>query len=202
MARWILTTIFTLFVFHPALAQDYPYDDFVPQLKKKKDFDNNNRIPVEKPATPPVDLDMIFGLNIQAGGTYTIIQNSGITTSAPGYTMALGFNWDMQKHPISLEVETGFQQNLMGTVQKYSAIPVKFSTFYWSKLSENSVIRVGIGSGLEFRMQNSDQIVLPTWTISMIYEYASFTFEPALQIMRIHQNDSFCLGAFYFGYRI
>jgi hypothetical protein len=195
-----------------SFAQDYPYDEYVPELRKKKEFDPTYQVPIERPKNPSSTTDTVFGINLQGGGTFAIVQNRTVafdtTTSGPGYTVALGFGWDMLRHPLSIEVETGFQQNLLGTTDKYTVVPVKFSTYYWTKLSKNAVFRIGIGTSLDLRMQPATasleafSAVFPGWHISMIYEYASFTFEPALQISRLGGGDSFVLGAFYLGYRI
>ncbi|HVJ63964.1 MAG TPA: hypothetical protein VM901_01780, partial [Bdellovibrionota bacterium] len=64
------------------------------------------------------------------------------------------------------------------------------------------------GSSLAMRIvpatptSNRQMGVKPNWHVSMIYEYASFTFEPVLQIMELRSDNSFFSGAFYFGYRI
>lgn len=206
------TTVVALNLSSVASAQDYPYDDYsapssaTPQLKKKKEYDADYKVPVERPRNPRNDLDAVFGLNLQAGGTFTFLQStqSNVTTKSigPGYTIALGFGWDLQHQPISIEIESGFQQNLLGTQSKFSAVPLKFSTYYWTKLSPSSVIRLGGGPSLDFRMQSGDKGVFAGWNLSMIYEYESFTFEPALEIMRFHSGDSLFMGALYLGYRI
>lgn len=192
----------------PVIAQEYPYDDYVPELKKKKDYDTKYKIPVERPQkdSRPTE-DVVFGVNLQGGVSYGLFQEpqtntTSLKTLGPGYAVALGFSWDMQNHPISIELEPGFQQILMGTSNQTSVIPVKFSTYYLNKLSPDAVMRVGLGSSLDLRIVDGQVALHPGWHLSLMYEYASFTFEPTLQIMRLASGNSFVLGTFYLGYRI
>lgn len=190
------------------LAQEYPYNDFVPELKTKKEYDAGDKLPVERPKQKSQALDTVFGVNLQIASTWTYLQDSvsnpGFinTTSGPGFVVALGFGWDMQNHPISIELETGFGQHLIGTEEQLSVVPMKFTTSYVSKISENTVVRIGLGNSLDLRTQNSRWSINPGWHLSAGFEYASFTIEPVFQIMRIASGDSYFSGALYFGYRI
>lgn len=197
-------SLFLILLFsNTVVAQEYPYEDL------PEEFPVEVINPSQSKESKKIRGKALFRWGIKAGVNYTFFsgtQYSGF--SDYGYEGALSGGWDLAGQPIFLELESGYRYTIATHRSgPLSIIPVRFGTFYRSRLGDTSMWKVGVGPSFDVRIifeknsSSSDWALVPSSFLSFVFESSGWLAEMVFNIHRFSGNDYFMSGAFRTGLR-